>query len=142
MDFCILGPFGGHVFGGMWVQKSEKSKNLKNAQKPPKMVSGINLGQKSVFSGIFAPGAENWPFSRKWAFRGPKRAIFGQISGFFDFFGQILTFFPLTKKVIKTHFGPFLGLFGPFWAIFRLFWAILGSFWAILVIFDLNEYKS
>ena len=26
------------------------------------------FGAKRVFSGIFDPGAENWPFSRKWAF--------------------------------------------------------------------------
>ena len=47
----LWGPF---TRPGMWVQKvKKKSKNLKNAQKPSKMVSGINLGQKKRVFGYF-----------------------------------------------------------------------------------------
>ena len=116
-NFSILGVLGAprikngllHI-GTFWgshtryvgpKSQKKKLKNLKNVQKPSKMGFGINLGQKSVFSGIFDPGAENWPFSRKWAFWGPKRAILGSI---FGLFGRFLTFLTIKNK---SHKNPF-----------------------------------
>ena len=81
-----------------FIRKNRKIS--KNAQKPPKMVSGINLGQKKRVFGYFCPWGRKLAIFEKMGIL----AILGSNFGIFSFFWSIFDYvFPLT---IKSHKNP------------------------------------